>query len=512
MSDSNLNCKLSNRYALVRPIGQGSMGRVYLAEDSLLGGVQVAVKFLGQTLLNQKMRERFVQEATTCAQLGQKSIHVVRVTDYGVNQEEIPYYVMEYLHGQSLSQLINIQALPTPRFLGLCRQICLGLQTAHEGIQIKGHTYPLIHRDIKPSNILVVQDPTLGELAKILDFGIAKLLQADGDQTNCFMGTLAYASPEQMEGKELDNRSDIYSLGVMMFQMLTGKMPVRANSHTFGGWYKAHHGQAPQSFRDADPNLKIPKSLETLVMSCLAKQRQNRPQSVSQILKELEPLEQRYGMGYRISQRLSSTLSRLPVTKKADARAGLPDEQICKLTSWPRDKPTAEIVFPHALPTSHRPLATLWVMLPNREIEKRLISTRYNNFICTMSPHPMILWLTVLHSSLHGPRWLPCYLDLKSRQGQELAGLLGQSGQYKILFFALEEAQRCAHVLSSNIADRQRKLLQEWVTLARTYPSVGSSHDSKNLLKNELNANLKPKIQKQLESLNLDTGSDLSGY
>ena len=71
------------------------MGRVYLAEDSLLGGVQVAVKFLGQTLLNQKMRERFVQEATTCAQLGQKSIHVVRVTDYGVNQEEIPYYVMD---------------------------------------------------------------------------------------------------------------------------------------------------------------------------------------------------------------------------------------------------------------------------------------------------------------------------------------------------------------------------------------------------------------------------------
>lgn len=488
------------------------MGRVYLAEDSLLGGIQVAVKFLGQTLLNEKMRQRFVQEATTCAQLGQKSIHVVRVTDYGVNEDEVPFYVMEYLCGQSLSQLINIQPLPIPRFLGLCRQICLGLQTAHEGIQIKGRTYPLIHRDIKPSNILVVQDPTLGELAKILDFGVAKLLQSDSDHTNCFMGTLAYASPEQMEGKELDNRSDIYSLGVMMFQMLTGKMPIRANSHTFGGWYKAHHIQAPQSFREAEPNFKAPKPLEMLVMSCLAKRRENRPQSVGQILRELEPLEQRYGIGYRISQRLGSTLSRLPVAKKPHSRAALSDEQICKLTSWPKDKPTAEIVFPHALPTSHQPLATLWVMLPHREIEKRLISTRYNNFICTMSPHPMILWLTVLHSSLHGPRWLPCYLDLKSRQGQELTGLLGQSGEYKILFFALEESQRCAHVLSSNIANRQCKLLQEWVTLARTSPSIGSAYESKSLLKNELNINLKPKIQKQLESLNLDTGSDLSGY
>ena len=93
---------------------------------------------------------------------------------------------------------------------------------------------PIIHRDIKPSNLLVIADPSFRELVKILDFGIAKLLQSDNNHTNYYLGTLAYSSPEQMEGKQLDNRSDIYSLGVMMFEMLTGKMPLTAQTRSFG--------------------------------------------------------------------------------------------------------------------------------------------------------------------------------------------------------------------------------------------------------------------------------------
>ncbi|NER85363.1 MAG: protein kinase, partial [Leptolyngbya sp. SIO1D8] len=139
MSDSNLGRKLTNRYELVDLIGQGAMGKVYRAEDTLLGGVIVAVKFLSQTLLTDKMRSRFVQEATTCAQLGQKSIHVVRVTDYGVSEDGVPFYVMEYLRGESLSTLINKRPIPIPQFLGLTRQICLGLQSAHQGIRVRGY-------------------------------------------------------------------------------------------------------------------------------------------------------------------------------------------------------------------------------------------------------------------------------------------------------------------------------------------------------------------------------------
>ena len=488
------------------------MGKVYLAEDSLLGSVKVAVKFLSQTLINEKMQERFLQEAMTCALLGQKSIHVVRVTDYGVSDDGIPFYVMEYLRGQSLSQLINAQPLPIPRFLGLIRQICLGLQAAHDGIQLKNHVEPvsIIHRDIKPSNVLIVQDSTLGELAKILDFGIAKLMQVGSEQTNCFMGTLAYASPEQMEGQELDNRSDIYSLGILMFQMLTGHLPLRASSHTFGGWYKVHQEQLPKRILDINPNLKVPKLLEELVMSCLEKNPAKRPQSVSAILQELEPLESRYFTGFQISQRIGAALSRVPVTKQPEPDGELQEDQICKLTTWPKSKPVAEIVFPHSLPTSHGDLSTIWAMLPQEEINRRLVSTRYNTFICTMSPHPVVLWLTVLFSSAHGPRWLPCYLDLKTALGQDTLRLLGDNGTYKLLLFPLEAPHRCAHVLTCNVALPQRNMLKDWAIDAQHRTSIGAFSTSKDLLRNEFQTNLKSKVLQKLESIYLDTGSNLS--
>jgi eukaryotic-like serine/threonine-protein kinase len=512
MADLNLGCKLANRYELLEPLGQGSMGRVYLAEDLLLGSVKVAIKLLSQTLPGQKMRDRFMQEAMTCAQLGQKSIHVVRVTDYGVNDEGSPFYVMEYLQGQSLSQIINLQPLPLPLFLGLIRQICLGLQAAHEGIILKTQPQPvsIIHRDIKPSNIMIVQDPTLGELAKILDFGIAKLVQIDGDQTNCFMGTLAYASPEQMDGHELDNRSDIYSLGVMMFQMLTGHLPLRASNHTFGGWYRVHQSETPKRMAEVASTIKVPKLLEDLVMSCIAKSPQDRPQSTLEILETLEPLQVRYINGFSLSQHIGTTLNRLPVTNQPTVEGESDEDQICKLTVWPSNKPVAEIVFPHPLPTSQGALATLWAMMPEAEINRRLVSTRYNTFICTMAPHPMMLWLTVLYSSTNGARWLPCYMDLKTPLGQEMTGLLGKTGTYKLLLFSLENPRRCLHVLNCNVSEPQRKLLQEWALTASHHPATGAVATSRDLLRSELQNKLKPRVLQKLESIYIDTGSSLS--
>ena len=240
MSDPNIGRLLSKRYQLQELIGTGAMGRVYRAKDILLGGVPVAIKFLSMSIQNKKMRlqERFEREAKTCALLGQKSIQIVRVMDYGVDEHKTPFYVMEYLHGKSLSLLIRQQQLTLARFLSMVRQICLGLQCAHDGIPVDGAICPIFHRDVKPSNMLVIIDPSFGELVKILDFGIAKLLQSNTLQTNYYLGTLAYSSPEQMEGKELDNRADIYSLGVMMFEMLTGKLPLVAPTHSFGACTK----------------------------------------------------------------------------------------------------------------------------------------------------------------------------------------------------------------------------------------------------------------------------------
>lgn len=497
--DSYIGHTLAKRYHLIKLIGQGSMGRVYGAKDMLLGGVPVAVKFLSHTLLNKKMKDRFEREATTCAQLGHRSRHIVRVSDCGVDDEGVPFYVMEYLDGQSLSELISRQPLPLPRFLSLIRQICLGLQCAHQGIIIDGELCPIIHRDIKPSNIVISHDDTLGELATILDFGIAKLLHEDSGQTNCFMGTLAYSSPEQMEGRELDARSDIYSLGVMMFQMLTAKMPLIAEPLNFSGWYRTHRLQMPRSFEATNPSLKLPRSLENLVMSCLAKSPNDRPQTTADVIRELEPLENQYRPGVELGKRIGDVLAQKPIAPKLNTHLS---ENTPAIATWPSDKPIADIVFPQVLTTSRETLASVWVMLPQHEIERRLICARYNWFLFAPSPHPVVLWLTVLFSRIAEPRWLSCYLDLRTNQGQQIARLLAESGQYRVLLFA-KESKRCISVMPATVPPSQCKLLMEWATVGISAPATSLYTVSKHRLKEELEKT-KPNIVMKLESLYAD--------
>jgi len=543
MSDPNIGRILFNRYELVELLGKGAMGKVYLAKDARVGGVLVAVKFLSQALLNKKMRDRFEREATTCALLGQHSLHIVRVMDYGVS-DEIPFYVMEYLQGDSLSDVIREDNINLERFLSLARQIALGLQCAHEGIQKDGKTVPIVHRDIKPSNILVTQDSSFGELVKILDFGIAKLLQEEtAGQTNCFMGTLAYSSPEQMEGKELTSSSDLYSLGVMMFQMLTGHMPLTAETHTFGAWYKTHHFQTPRSFESVSPYLKLPSELKSLVFRCLAKKPKERPQSAREIVETLQKLEKNLhtspaapaqnpqnpqnGTQPSTAPKPTSKASPAPVNpspsvKPSPAPSVSPKhspgraagklqvieaapaiDMVCWEQTWPKGKPLAQIVFPQVLETkTEQSVVTLWAMLKKEEIEQRQMNRLYNktykNFLYSVSPHPMILWLTVLYDPKQGPRWLRYYLDLKSNKGRRLAHLLAQTGHYCLLFFALEEPGRCADVMSVNINYAQRQRLQDWASASGSLAG-GQPTRSKELLQKEFEK-LQPQIMMKLEA------------
>lgn len=498
--DPNIGQLLINRYQLVELIGKGSMGRVYRAEDTLLGGVPVAIKFLVQTLLNDNMKTRFAHEARMGAQLGQKTIHVVRVIDYGMHREEVPFYVMEYLEGENLSNVIANTPLPLSRFLVLVRQVCLGLQCAHQGIKIDGKICPIIHRDIKPSNVLVVPDPGLGELAKVLDFGIAKFLteRPEGRQTQAFMGTLAYCSPEQIEGRELDSRSDIYSLGVTMFEMLTGKMPIQAESHTIGSWYKAHHFQPPRTLETTAPGLNVPKALEELIMHCLAKSPSDRPQNIGEVLAALEPLEHRLEV-----QEPAPAVSPVEGNPALAPPASDPQvkflsvEEACWQESWPVDKPIAEIVFTLPMRTQKESVAAVWVMLTREEIQKRLLSTRYNHFLCAMAPHPMVLWITAIYDRSQGVRWLPCYLDLKHPRGQETALLLGKTGYYPLIFFALEEPQQTSHVMTLTIAPYQRQLMRDWVKASQQMLVTAAPNVSKERLKAELEK-IKPQILQKL--------------
>ncbi|MEA5465166.1 serine/threonine protein kinase [Leptothoe sp. PORK10 BA2] len=500
MTDNNFGRRLANRYEITDAIGQGSMGKVYLAKDTLLGDVPVAVKFLAQTLLNEQMTQRFMHEAMTCAQLGNNSMHVVRVTDYGVTDDEIPFYVMEYLKGKNLSQVLQPYPLPVKRFLDFTRQICLGLETAHKGIILDGQLIPIIHRDIKPSNILVTQSASVGELVKLLDFGIAKLMQAgNNEQTSTFLGTLAYSSPEQMEGQELDNRSDIYSLGIVMYQMLTGSLPFRPdNLDSFGGWYRVHRSQAPKPLDGLSPYGALPKRLKDAVMGCLAKKPSQRPSNIRQLLTYIEGAIQSSSIQSSSSQSSSSAADSKSAeqTPKAAIQATLQADEdwFYRQQAWPQDKPVAEIVFPKLLTMDNRQLPTLWVMLPGQEIEQRISNTGYNNFLCTLSPHPMVLWVTAFYSKTQGARWLSSYLDLKKPTHQKFIWHLGESSHYQVLFFAKETPNQFINVRPLHIASPQRKLLKEWAIRARTAMSVGRPHDSKTMLRRELNDRLKPQM------------------
>ncbi len=331
---------------------------------------------------------------------------------------------MEFLEGQSLSDTIKFQPMELKRFLHVTRQICVGMEAAHSGIMLRGDLCQVVHRDIKPSNVLVLEDPTVGEFVTILDFRIAKLVQANATQTHSFMGTLAYCSPEQMEGKKLDNRSDIYSFGVMMYEMLTLEMPILPETSSFGAWYKAHHESEPRPF---ELHLNIPSSLKEIILKSMEKSREKRPQNVGEILKVIESIERQNRKNNIDKETMYSGKATIVIDKHKDEHTTLltdekkvnrerrtttkPTNKINNSShfTWPKNKPLQKIVFPRIVKTKTETYPSLWVMLNKQDIMNRMISIRYNQFLFLSSPHPMILWITVIYNPNYGARWLPCY-------------------------------------------------------------------------------------------------------
>ncbi len=494
MKDENYGRLLVQRYQLLEIAGKGSMGQVYQAKDTLLGGVIVAVKFLSRSKMTQRVRDRFMREATISALLGEKSIHIIKVRDYGLDDEEMPFYVMEFLKGDSLKDVMQNQPMPLQRFFRFMRQICLGLQCAHDGIEIEGSNITqVVHRDIKPSNILVIKDSTLGELVKILDFGIA-LLKSDDSPTG-FMGTPAYCSPEQMDGKTLDNRADIYSLGIMMFQMLTGELPLKPKASSFEGWFQSHHYQTPKAFNEVKAKLDLPQTLMDVVNQCMAKSAEQRPASVTDLLKVLEQID-----------RETAVELLPPPERKVDVEPVVASSQnphtadeICRQSTWPKDKPRAEIVFPQLIQHEGKELATLWIMLSREEINQYQKNKPHGQFLFVASPHPMLLWLTTLYQDEHQHRMLPCYLDLKKPIGEKILQVLAQTNSYRLLLFALEGNENCVCVINGNLVNKKIQRLREWQSEIQNIPAAqGQLKESKHWLKEELEA-LKPKLLASLK-------------
>ena len=296
---------LLGRYRVDSLLGSGGWGNVYLGEHLSLD-VPIAIKVLHQHFARDEERQRRLeQEAKILSRVD--SQFVVKTLDYGLNP--IAFIVMEYFDGVPLSDLLEKEgALKAEEAIVLFEQLCEGLGAAH--------SVGLVHRDLKPSNILVKRGEN-GEIrSKILDFGVAKILNdASGNQkmtaTGEILGSPAYMSPEQWTARQLDQRSDIYSLGCLMYEVLCAKQMFEAeNSYEYLNF---HLATEPRTFAKAAPELNIAADLEKVVRKCVQKEPGDRYPSTEELFEDLEKVRS----GKRVTMRLkAATRANLGKTKR----------------------------------------------------------------------------------------------------------------------------------------------------------------------------------------------------
>ncbi len=264
----------ANRYEIIEELGKGGMGKVYRVEDKKIKE-EVALKLIKPEIASDKKTiERFSHELKIARKLRHKNICGM----YDLGEARGTHYItMEYVPGEDLkSSIKRFGQLPVGKSIAIARQILEGLAEAHR--------LGVIHRDLKPSNIMVDKDGN----ARIMDFGIARSLKSKGiTGAGMIVGTPEYMSPEQVEGEEVDQRSDIYSLGVVLYEMVTGRVPFEGDTpFTIGVKHKSETPKDPKEL-----NAQIPRDLSQVILKCLEKDRKKRYQNVEKLLYELTELE-----------------------------------------------------------------------------------------------------------------------------------------------------------------------------------------------------------------------------
>jgi len=261
---------LGNRYEIQEVLGEGGMAKVFLGTDRVLGRT-VAVKVLSpQYAEDQQFVARFRREAQAAAALNHPNI--VSVFDTGSNGN-VHYIVMEYVEGKTLQEVLREESsLTSERGIEIGEAVARALSAAHD----KG----LVHRDIKPGNIMITRE---GQV-KVMDFGIARATTSDTvTQTAAVLGTAAYLSPEQAQGETVDGRSDIYSLGVVLFEMLTGRQPFMGESPVSIAYRHVTEDPIPPSRINPD----VPEALDAIVMKAMAKSPDERYQTAQELIDDL---------------------------------------------------------------------------------------------------------------------------------------------------------------------------------------------------------------------------------
>lgn len=301
---------LSDRYQIDAFLGAGAMGKVYRAEHVLMKKT-VAVKVLHPEMMqNAEVVKRFQLEAQAAGNI--KHPNVCTATDFGLTEQGESFLVMEYLEGETLQAMLHSFGRLTPlRAIHIAQQICSALEQAHnEGI---------VHRDLKPENIMLIESEGDPDYVKIMDFGIASVRMEKGSaqdtttrltQAGMVYGTPHYMSPEQVVGAEIDHRVDLYAVGVVLFEMLTGRLPFDSDSLVrLMGMHITEAAPAPSSVcQDA----ALPGALDTLVLRLLAKNPEERPQTADAVRAELLAIAEGIKSGKSLPARVQVQLQALP--------------------------------------------------------------------------------------------------------------------------------------------------------------------------------------------------------
>jgi tRNA A-37 threonylcarbamoyl transferase component Bud32 len=276
---------LLGRYKIIRKLGEGGMGTVYLGEHATIKK-KLAIKVLSQEFAHKKdLKDRFLQEARAASMISQEN--VVEINDFGDTPDGSSFFVMEFLSGEDLSDTVKKNGkLPWARVKPIMLQICRALGAAHDA--------GIIHRDMKPENCYRIARGKNEDFIKVLDFGIAKVTtEEEGGKegkgltkTGMIFGTPEYMSPEQAQGSKPDHRVDVYAVGVIMYELLTGKVPFHAD--TFMGILTKHMFEVPQAPSAVAPDADIPVEVEAIILKALQKDRDLRFQSMVEMAEAIE--------------------------------------------------------------------------------------------------------------------------------------------------------------------------------------------------------------------------------